>query len=431
MSIATPMTGAEGIVSKIREMEVDRDFLSQESLDVTSRSKVSALPWRGQFTPDLARTLIDAYTKRGDRVLDPFVGSGTTLSQSIEAGLECMGCEINPAAIELSRVFETAGMVIPVRNEKVKALREISNKLTLSDGDELPSLFSDFDDGQSSGPVESFIERVLRLRQEAADPWLSNGLAVSLMMAMGNGRTLEHGNFSRAISQVARLVSDLPCDPVSCEVLAADARRLPIASDHIDFVLTSPPYINVFNYHQNYRPAVELLGYDVLRAAQREIGANRKFRQNRFMTVIQYCLDMMLSIRELARVCRPGASVVIVVGRESKVRGVPLENGVIVGSLAELSGSLEVIRWQERSFMTRFGEKIFEEILTFRVSDALPLSEDVALKLACETGCLLLTKALTGVDIARHIAVEIESAIGTASAIRPSIFEGHERSKAR
>ena len=65
-----------------------------------------------------------------------------------------------------------------------------------------------------------------------------------------------------------------------------------INNDSIDFVITSPPYINVFNYHQNYRKSVEATGFNVLEVARSEIGSNRKFRSNRFLTVIQYALDI-------------------------------------------------------------------------------------------------------------------------------------------
>ncbi len=58
--------------------------------------------------------------------------------------------------------------------------------------------------------------------------------------------------------------------------------------NQIDFVITSPPYINVFNYHQNYRQSAEILGWDLLKIAKSEIGSNRANRGNRFYTIIQF-----------------------------------------------------------------------------------------------------------------------------------------------
>jgi hypothetical protein len=52
-------------------------------------------------------------------------------------------------------------------------------------------------------------------------------------------------------SKFAGLVSvikKLPFSEKQIKVDLADARSLPLEKDRIDFVVTSPPYINVFNY---------------------------------------------------------------------------------------------------------------------------------------------------------------------------------------
>src|SRR5947208_12976005 len=115
----------------------------------------------------------------------------------------------------------------------------------------------------------------------------------------------------------------MPYTKASLKFFNCDARRLPIQDGLIGLVITSPPYINVFNYHQQYRASVEALGWDLLEVARSEIGSNRKHRGNRFLTVIQYCLDMTDAILELRRVCTDGARIILVVGRESNVRKTP------------------------------------------------------------------------------------------------------------
>ncbi|OQY56938.1 MAG: hypothetical protein DRR08_04130 [Candidatus Parabeggiatoa sp. nov. 2] len=85
-------------------------------------------------------------------------------------------------------------------------------------------------------------------------------------------------------------------------------------------IFTSPPYINVFNYHQNYRAIIESLNIDILRVAQSEFGANRKHRSNRFKTVVQYCLDMSKAIESFWLALKPAGKMILVMGRESKVR---------------------------------------------------------------------------------------------------------------
>jgi len=59
--------------------------------------------YRGNFAPQIARNVIEMYSQKGDTVLDPMVGGGTTL---IECKLLCrngIGIDINSQAIEITK----------------------------------------------------------------------------------------------------------------------------------------------------------------------------------------------------------------------------------------------------------------------------------------------------------------------------------------
>jgi DNA modification methylase len=56
------------------------------------------------FPPDLIKPCILAGCPVGGTVLDPFLGSGTTAQVAIELGRSCIGIELNPAYIDLSKV---------------------------------------------------------------------------------------------------------------------------------------------------------------------------------------------------------------------------------------------------------------------------------------------------------------------------------------
>ncbi len=60
-----------------------------------------------RFSPILVRSTIDAFTDPGDLVLDPFVGGGTTLVESLASGRNAIGTDISALATFISSVKTT------------------------------------------------------------------------------------------------------------------------------------------------------------------------------------------------------------------------------------------------------------------------------------------------------------------------------------
>ena len=58
--------------------------------------------YRGNWPPQMARALILMYTRPGDTVLDPMVGSGTTCIEAKLLGRNCIGVDINYNAVILT-----------------------------------------------------------------------------------------------------------------------------------------------------------------------------------------------------------------------------------------------------------------------------------------------------------------------------------------
>ncbi|MGD9572320.1 MAG: TRM11 family methyltransferase [Thermoleophilia bacterium] len=210
-------------------------------LSLANRSRVSALPWRGQFSPETASRLLSLVATSGDRVLDPFVGSGTTLLEAARRGLSSIGLDVNPAAVALARAALWARLPPEERRAKLAALRRDAEVLACSPG---------------------------RVRKYLRSSQITDLHSIVLL----------GGAPSSALDGLARLetlVLSLPQTPADVVVHLSDARRMPLAGSTIDVVVTSPPYINVFNYHQFGRPLTDDFGWPVLAAARSEIGSNR------------------------------------------------------------------------------------------------------------------------------------------------------------
>lgn len=59
--------------------------------------------YRGNWSPFIPRNIILRYSKEGDLILDPFVGSGTTLVEAKLLHRNAVGLDINPLALAISK----------------------------------------------------------------------------------------------------------------------------------------------------------------------------------------------------------------------------------------------------------------------------------------------------------------------------------------
>jgi DNA modification methylase len=59
--------------------------------------------YRGNFAPQIARNIIEMYSEKGDLILDPMVGAGTTVIEAKLLVRNAIGLDINPKAVELTK----------------------------------------------------------------------------------------------------------------------------------------------------------------------------------------------------------------------------------------------------------------------------------------------------------------------------------------
>ena len=241
--------------------------IPQEKLDIIEKNRANLFAWRGQFSPQLIETILTYYCPSNSVILDPFVGSGTVLLEASYLSLEAYGFEINPAAYIMSHTYEFIND--SQKKEVLKNLRNIIDQ-------EFPLRIFEVSD-----QVENLVDKLQNTRNMLPDrsKVLFDALVIILDVCK-NKITQEF--IQKKFSHLSNIITNLPYSQKPIRVGLSDARSLPLENNQIDFVVTSPPYINVFNYHQNYRQSAEILGWDLLKIAKSEIGSNRANRSNRF-----------------------------------------------------------------------------------------------------------------------------------------------------
>jgi DNA modification methylase len=250
-------------------------------------------PYLGKYIPQLVEELFRRHVPAGGRVLDPFAGSGTTLVQALESGLDSFGVDIAAFNCLLMRV-KTA------EYNPFLLERDLRNALAR------------FERGEgTAGRPSAYVGRwfapgarcdLLRFRSLASDYEHADVLRVVLARAARSARLTTHFDLDlprepqldpyrchkhrrecRPVERADHFVRRYTLDTLvrlkkfarlrsrrDVHVLHGDARELAVPGP-FDAVVTSPPYPGLIDYHEQHRYAYELLRLDDRR--DRELGA--------------------------------------------------------------------------------------------------------------------------------------------------------------
>lgn len=117
---------------------LDRKTIPQGQLNIESKERNNLFPWKGQFSPQLIEAFLQTYASAGAFILDPFLGSGTVLSEAGRLGYSAFGSEVNPAAFKMAEVYRFLNVKAGDRRKAVQHVEDIVlDALPAS-----PSLFS-------------------------------------------------------------------------------------------------------------------------------------------------------------------------------------------------------------------------------------------------------------------------------------------------
>jgi SAM-dependent methyltransferase len=326
------------------------------------------------------------------RVLDPMTGSGTVLAVARARGHRAFGVDLDPLAVVLARVWTRTIDAQQIRDRATAVLSQArrlfaslpTSKAYPNGSDEETRAFIRywFDDyarrqlaalAQAIGGVHDSGTREV-LWCGFSRLIITKQAGASLAMDLSHSRP--HKTFTRAplkpfahfLTAVERVVSNCPhaaageaVGPVAV-VKTGDARKLNIAAESIDLVLTSPPYLNAIDYMRCSKFSLVWMGYNV--SALREIRSESvgteasskhavdepwvqslikslslkpalSARDHALLST--YAWDMNRALSEVSRVLCPQGRAVYVVG-ESTSRGTFIRNSAIITGVAERQG---------------------------------------------------------------------------------------------
>jgi hypothetical protein len=109
---------------------------------------------------------------------------------------------------------------------------------------------------------------------------------------------------------------------------------------------------------------------------------------------------------------------VFVMGRESRVRGVPFLNGELAARLGVEALGYRLLQRQERVFTNRFGQRIFEDIVHLERGHETTLQADAE---ACaRTIAVQALRTADTLEIEATVRTDLEDAIDNATKVAAS-----------
>ena len=261
-----------------------------------------------KFHPPVVRQLLEDYSDAGERVLDPFCGSGTLLVEAAAARRDAHGTDVDPVAVFASGVKTQRYRIPHLRTNAERLLRSLERYERPKDEYEerqyvdLAILEAERERGRLWIPdiprmdhwfrryvvvdLARILDCIRRLSMPKshraffrlcfasilrgssnADPVPVSGLEVTSYMLRRDeaGRIVNPFQLLRAAVKKGLDAAEEYCDSVDRDVVVgasiADATKLSRRLKRVDVVITSPPYHNAVDYYRRHGLEMYWLGF--------------------------------------------------------------------------------------------------------------------------------------------------------------------------
>ncbi len=308
-------------------------------------------PYPAKFTPQMINTYIINYSKEYDNIIDPFCGSGTTLVESIVNNRYAYGIDLNPIAYIISKAKTNlyTSEHINKLSDYILNLQNINLAELNIEVHEFPNRLHWFQENISKelSFLKSYIKKendtLLRdllicafskiilkvsnqdseVRYTAKQKNLPDGIVFKLFIAtlMEYQKSLQELDSSK-IKTNAKIIN--------LDIGVALER---FENDKFDLVITSPPYINTFDYYLYHKQRMFWLDYDHKNVRKHEIGNHHRIDTKTLEEAkLEYITSMKNVFEQLNRVLKKDCYFVIIIG-----------DGIVAGEVIDMSSIINVI----------------------------------------------------------------------------------------
>lgn len=369
------------------------------TLDNTGFLTHNLHPYPAKYIPQIPGQIISRLSLRGELILDPFGGSGTTALEAVRLGRRAVSIDANPIGTLVGKV-KTCKVDKRSLNElhaMQKSLIARANEFKLDPMDlceEFYKLIPDIPNIEKWFPPSScgelaFIRSCIATIGHEGTRNIAQ-LALSKVVLKvsfqdsetrysSKPRTIPSGEtINHYLNALEEIIKDLNLtEPIirfgANTFITADTRFLSediLADESVDLIVTSPPYGNANDYHLYHRFRLLWLGFSPRDLAKVEIGSHLK-HQRESSGFESYLEDIALTLSNMYRVLKPGRYVALVIG-DAIYKGVLYHGAESIGQRAEdigfenLSTIERTIHETKRSFVSAGRRANTEKILLLR-----------------------------------------------------------------
>ncbi|MFO0937758.1 MAG: DNA methyltransferase [Gemmataceae bacterium] len=337
--------------------------VTPEQDDESSRLHIHGFhTYPARLHPLTASRLVAAFSKPGERVLDPFCGSGTTLVESMILNRQAIGVDLNPLAVRLARcklrprtkgelrelqewALSCAAHADEMRRSRSGARRRLppeDMKLfdphVLLELDSLRSAIETVSDAAIHGDLQLVLSSILvKLSRKQGDTSkrlgerrIAPGFASRVFVQKTEELTRRLAEFH------ALLPKPSPGVPLIVQDDATELKQLP--KQPLDAVVTSPPYAATYDYVAHHELRLRWLGLDTREFKQREMGARSRYQRiDPRQARQEWTRELSAFLTAVGRVLRRGGSLCLVMA-DSAIGREALRADEIVAEMAQANG---------------------------------------------------------------------------------------------